>query len=71
MAQRLRFDTYIEAGKYLKDRDEQRVKEGKPPSARLEGLDIESAGIQFAEAYPDAVVVKEAKGRTSPRATFP
>jgi hypothetical protein len=65
------FNTFIEAGDFLKDRDAQRVREGKPASKRLAGLGVESAGIQFAEAYPDAVVVIEATGRSSPRAPWP
>ena len=71
MARPLRFDTYIEAGQHLQDREKERVRLGKPPTPGLAELDVESAGIQFAEARPDAVIVKEAKGRTSPRATFP
>ena len=54
------FDTFIELGEYIKSR--------RPDKA---GIDSESLGIQFYEAKPDNVMVREAKGRTSPRATFP
>ena len=63
MAKQYSFDTYIEAGDYLKKR--------YPQNERLAALDVESAGIQFAEAYPDAVEVIEAKRKDDPRATFP
>lgn len=63
MAKQYSFDTYIEAGDYLKKR--------YPQNERLAALDVESAGIQFAEAYPDAVEVIEAERKDDPRATFP
>ena len=64
MAKQYSFDTYIEAGDYLKKR--------YPQNERLAALDVESAGIQFAEAYPDAVEVIEAERKDdSGRATFP
>ena len=63
MAKQYSFDTYIEAGDYLKKR--------YPQNERLAALDVESAGIQFAEAYPAAVEVIEAERKDDPRATFP
>jgi len=64
MAKQYSFDTYIEAGDYLKKR--------YPQNERLAALDVESAGIQFAEAHPDAVEVIEAERKDdSGRATFP
>tara|TARA_R100000808_G_C2151899_1_gene161086 strand:+ start:2155 stop:4875 length:2721 start_codon:yes stop_codon:yes gene_type:complete len=63
MAKQYTFDTFIEAGDFLKRR--------YPQDENLAQLDVESAGIKWAEAYPDAVEVIEAERQSSPRATFP
>ena len=53
MTERLQyFDTFIEAGDYLKKR--------YPNNTKLQGVDVESLGIRFHAANPDALVVTEA-----------
>ena len=63
MAKEYTFNTFIEAGDFLKHR--------YPQDENLAQLDVESAGIKWAEAEPDAVEVIEAERQSSPRATFP
>lgn len=57
------FDTFIEAGDFLKKRH--------PNNAKLQGVDVESLGIQWHTAEPDALVVTEASPNRGDRATFP
>ena len=57
------FDTFIEAGDFLKKRH--------PNNAKLQGVDVESLGIQWHTAEPDALVVTEASPNKGDRATFP
>ena len=64
MTERLQyFDTFIEAGDYLKKR--------YPNNAKLQGVDVESLGIRFHAANPDALVVTEASENKGDRAPFP
>ena len=49
------FETFIEAGDFLKKRH--------PNNAKLQGVDVESLGIQWHTAEPDALVVTEATVR--------
>ena len=64
MTERLQyFDTFIEAGDYLKKR--------YPNNVKLQGVDVESLGIRFHTANPDALVVMEASPNRGDRATFP
>jgi hypothetical protein len=57
------FDTFIEAGDFLKKRH--------PNNAKLQGVDVESLGIQWHTAEPDALVVTEASPNRGDRAPFP
>ena len=57
------FDTFIEAGDFLKKRH--------PNNVKLQGVDVESLGIQWHTAEPDALVVTEASPNRGDRATFP
>ena len=64
MTERLQyFDTFIEAGDYLKKR--------YPNNTKLQGVDVESLGIRFHAANPDALVVTEASENKGDRAPFP
>ena len=64
MSERLQyFDTFIEAGDYLKKR--------YPNNAKLQGVDVESLGIRFHAANPDALVVAEASPNRGDRANWP
>lgn len=57
------FETFIEAGDFLKKRH--------PNNAKLQGVDVESLGIQWHTAEPDALVVTEASPNRGDRAPFP
>ena len=57
------FDTSIEAGEHLKKRH--------PNNVKLQGVDVESLGIQWYAAEPDALVVTEASPNRGDRANWP
>ena len=57
------FETFIEAGAHLK--------KNNPDNAKLQGVDVESLGIQWYTAEPDALKVTEASPERGDRAPWP